>query len=166
MIRERCKAFAAAHRSDEDRQAHIYDSRHASFVIAKVKAVVWQATCLSLFLLNLTLSLCILSLVLLLVILSHLPLPLASQPKPLRSRAIGHLSELRRTTCSEESHSSFCSPLSPAEFLAAVSNLSSYTATSPDQFTYPMLKHLSRSSMDFLPHIFNRPWSLHFFPSI
>ena len=65
-----------------------------------------------------------------------------------------------------ESHSSFCSPFSPAEFLAAASNLSSSTATGPDKVAYPMLKHLPRSGMDFLLHIFNLSWSSHSFPSI
>ena len=87
-----------------------------------------------------------------------------SQPKVLRSRA--YLSELRRATCSEESHSSFCSPFSFAEFLAAASNLSSSSATGPDKVVYPMLKHLPRSGMDFLLHIFNLSWSSHSFPSI
>ena len=89
-----------------------------------------------------------------------------SQPKTLRSRARGYLTELRRATCLVESHSSFCSPFSPAEFLAAASNLSSSTATGPDKVVYPMLKHLSRSGMDFLLHIFNLSWSSHSFPSI
>ena len=65
-----------------------------------------------------------------------------------------------------ESHSSFCSPFSPAELLAAASNLSLSTATGPDKVTYPMLKHLPRSGMNFLLHIFNLSWSLHSFPSI
>ena len=34
-VNERCKAFAAAHKSDEDRQAYISASRRASSVIAK-----------------------------------------------------------------------------------------------------------------------------------
>ena len=89
-----------------------------------------------------------------------------SQPKALRSRARGYLTELRRATCSMESHSFFCSPFSPAEFLAAASNLSSSTATGPDKVAYPMLKHLPRSGMDFLLHIFNLSWSSHSFPSI
>ena len=72
-----------------------------------------------------------------------------------RSRARGYLSELRRATCSGESHSSFCSPFLLAEFLATASNLSLSTATGPGQFTYPVLKHLPRSGMDFLLHIFN-----------
>ena len=44
-VSERRKAFAAAHRSDEDRQAYISASRRASSVIAKVKAEAWQTTC-------------------------------------------------------------------------------------------------------------------------
>ena len=89
-----------------------------------------------------------------------------SQPKALRSRARGYLTELHQATCSVESHSSFCSPFSPAEFLAAASNLSSSTATGPDKVAYPMLNHLPRSGMDFLLHIFNLSWSSHSFPSI
>ena len=65
-----------------------------------------------------------------------------------------------------ESHSSFCSPFSPAEFLAASSNLTPSTATGPDKVAYPMLKHLPRSGMDFLLHIFNLSWPSHSFPSI
>ena len=41
-----CKAFAAAHRCDEDRQAYISASRCTLSVIAKAKA--WQTTCSSL----------------------------------------------------------------------------------------------------------------------
>ena len=89
-----------------------------------------------------------------------------SQPKALRSRARGYLTKLRRARCPVESHSSYCSPFSPAEFLAAASNLSSSTATGPDKVAYPMLKHLPRSGMDFLLHIFNLSWSSHSFPSI
>ena len=84
-----------------------------------------------------------------------------SQPKTLRSRARGYLSELRRATCPVESHASFCSPFSSTEFLAAP-----FTATGPDKVAYPTLKHLSRSGMDFLLHIFNLSWSSHSFPSI
>ena len=61
---------------------------------------------------------------------------------------------------------SFCSPFSPAEFLAAGSNLSSSTATGPDKVAYPMLKRLPRSGMDFFLHIFNLSWTSHSFPSI
>ena len=68
--------------------------------------------------------------------------------------------------CPRESHSFFCSPFSPAEFLAADPNLSSSTAIDPDKVAYTMLKHLPRSGMDFLLHLFNLSWSLHSFPSI
>ena len=84
----------------------------------------------------------------------------------LRSRARGYLSELRQATCPVESHSFFCSPFSPAEFLAAASDLSFSTATGPEKVAYHVLKHLARSGMDFLLHIFNLSWSLHSFPSI
>ena len=89
-----------------------------------------------------------------------------SQSQILRSRARGYLSELHQATSPVESHSSFCSPFSPTEFLAAASNLSSSTATGPDKVVYPMLKHLPRSGMDFLLHIFNLSWSSHSFSSI
>ena len=39
-----------------------------------------------------------------------------SQQKTQRSRARGYLSELRRATCPEESHSSFCYSFSPLNF--------------------------------------------------
>ena len=47
-VSERRKAFAAAHSSDEDRQAYISASRRASSVIAKAKLEAWQTTCSSL----------------------------------------------------------------------------------------------------------------------
>ena len=89
-----------------------------------------------------------------------------SQPKVLHSRERGYLSEVRQATCPVEFYLSFCCPFSPAEFLAAASNLSSSTATGPDKVAYPVLKYLPRSGMDFLLHIFNLSWSLHSFPSI
>ena len=46
-VSERPKTFAAAHKSDEDRQAYISASRCASSVIAKAKAEAWQTTCSS-----------------------------------------------------------------------------------------------------------------------
>ena len=42
-VKERCKAFAAAHRSDKDRQPYISASRCVSFVIAKAEVEAWQA---------------------------------------------------------------------------------------------------------------------------
>ena len=47
-----------------------------------------------------------------------------SQPKALRSRARGYLSEFHQASCPEESHSYLCSPFSETELLAAASNLS------------------------------------------
>ena len=185
-VSERRKAFAAAHRSDEDRQAYISASRRASSVIAKAKAEAWQTTCS--FLSPRSNPKSVHSLLRSIAgspsssssspncsssresasvdaayLKSHFSV---SQPKALRSRARGYLTELRRATCPEESHSSFCSAFSPAEFLAATSNLSSSTATGPDKVAYPMLKHLPRSGMDFLLHIFHLSWSSHSFPSI
>ena len=187
-VSERCKAFAAAHKSDEDRQAYISASGRASSVIAKAKAEKWQTTCSSLSprsnpksVHSLLRSIAGSSFsssssnfpncssprksasVYAAYLRSHFSV---SQPKALRSRARGYLTELRRAPCSVESHSSFCSPFSPAEFHAAASNLSSSTATDPDKVAYPMLKHLPRSGMDFLLHIFNLSWSSHSFPSI
>ena len=66
-VSERRKAFTAAHRSDEDRQAYISTSRRASSVIAKAEA--W---------LNLTLNLYTLFFALSLAHFPHLPPPLIS----------------------------------------------------------------------------------------
>ena len=188
-VSERQKAFAAAHRSDEDRQAYISISRRASSVIAKAKAEAWQTTCSSLPPKSNPKSVHSLfrsiagspsssssspnfpnsssprksASVYAAYLRSHFSI---SQPKTLRSRARGYFTELHRATCPVESHSSFCSPLSPAELLAAASHLFSSTATGPDKVAYPMLKHLPRSGMDFLLHIFNLSWTLHSFPSI
>ena len=186
-VSERRKAFAAAHRSDEDRQAYISASRRASSVIAKAEA--WQTTCSSLSSKSNTKSVHSLlrsiagsssssssspnfpkcssprksASVYAAYLRSHF---FVSQPKALRSRARGYLSELRRATCPVESHSSFCSPFTLDEFLAAASNLFYSIATGPDKAAYLMLKHLPRSGMNFLVHIFNLSWSSHSFPSI
>ena len=186
-VSERRKAFAAVHRSDEDRQAYISASRRTSSVIAKAEAL--QMTCSSLSPRSNPKSVRSLlhsiagspsssssspnfpncssprqsASVHAAYLRSHFSV---SQPKALRSRAKSYLTKLRRATCSVESHSSFCSPFSPAEFLEAASNLSSSSATGPDRVAYSMLKHLPRSGMDFLLHIFNLSWSSHSFPSI
>ena len=184
VVSERRKAFAAAHRSDEDRQTYISVSRRASSVIAKAKAEAWLTTCSSLspksvhsFLFYIAGSPSSSSSpnfpncsspresasFYATYLRSHLSV---SQPKALHSRPRGYLSELRRATCPVESHSSFCSPFSAAEFLAAAFNLSFSTVTGPDEVAYPMLKHLPRSGMDFFLHIFNLSWTWHSFPSI
>ena len=186
-VSERHKAFAAAHRSDEDRQAYISASQRTSSVIAKAEA--WPTTCSSILpksnlktvyslLCSIAGSSCSSSSspnfpycsspselvsVYATYLQSHFSV---SQPKALHSRARGYLSELRQATCPVKSHSSFCSPFSSAEYLAAASNLTSSTAIGPDKVANPMLKHLPRSDMDFLLHIFNLSWSLHSFPSI
>ena len=144
-VNERGKDFAAAHRSDEDCHAYISASRRASSVIAKAKAEAWQATCSSLSpksnpksVYSLLRSVagsssssfsspnfpnCSFSRELAFVFGDYLRLHFSvSQPKALRSRVRGYLSELLRATCPEESHLSFCSPFSPAEFLVAASN--------------------------------------------
>ena len=89
-----------------------------------------------------------------------------SQPKVVRSRARGYLSELRRATCFDRSHSSFCSPFSSAEFFVAATNLFLSTATSSYKVANLMPKHFPHSGMNFLFHIFNLSWSLHSFYSI
>ena len=186
---ERRKAFAAAHRNDEDRQAYISASQRASSVIAKAEAEAWQTTCSSLspksnpkpvhsLLCSIAGSPSSSSFspnfpnysspresasVYAAYLRSHFSI---SQPKALCSRARGYLSELHRATFPEESRSSFCSPFSPVELLPAASNLSSFTATGQDKVVYPMLKHLPRSGMGFLRYIFNLSWTSHYFPSI
>ena len=132
-VSERRKAFAAAHRSEEDRQAYISASRRALSVIAKAKTEAWQTTCSSLSPRSNPKSVHSLlrsiagspsssssspnfpncsspresASVYAGYLRSHFSV---SQPKALRSRARGYPSELCRATCSEESHSSFCSP--------------------------------------------------------
>ena len=127
-VSERRKAFAAAHRSDEDRQSYISASRRAWSVIAKAKTDAWQTTCSSLsprsnpksvhsFLCSIAgspsssfsspnfpncFSLRESASVYAAYLRCHFSV---SQPKALRSR--GYLSELRRATCSKEFHSSF-----------------------------------------------------------
>ena len=113
-VSERRKAFAAAHRSDEDRQAYISASRRASSVITKAKTEAWQTTCSFLSHLSITLNLYTLflrsiagspsssssspncssprksALVYAAYLRSHFSV---SEPKALRSRATGYLSE-------------------------------------------------------------------------
>ena len=173
-VSKRRKAFAATHKSDEDRQAYISASLRASSVIAKAKAEAWQTTCSSFSPKSNSKTVCSLlhsiagspsssssspnfpncsspresASVYTAYLRSHFSV---SQPKTLRSKARVYLSKLRRAKYPKEYHSSFCSPFSPAELLAAASNLSSSIATGP--VAYPMLKHLPCSGMDFLLHI-------------
>ena len=160
MVNERSKAFAAAHRNGEDRQAYISASRHASTVIAKAKAEAWQATCSSLSLKSNSKSMYFLfrsvdGSFFLIFLLSQLPQLFfsqesasvlsnlvrshfsVSQPNALRSRARGYVSELSQATCSEKFHLFFCSPFFSAEFLGAVT---------------PILLHCHWPRQSCLPH--------------
>ena len=134
-VSERRKAFAAAYRSDKDRQTYISLSRRASSVIAKAKAEAWQTTCSFLSKSNpKTVNSLLRSVVgspfssssspnfpncsspreSVSVYAAYLRSRFSvSQPKALRSRAREYLSELSRATCPEESHSSFYSLFSP-----------------------------------------------------
>ena len=177
-VSERRKAFATAHRSDEDHQAYISASRQALSVIVKAKAEARQTTCSSLSPKSNPKSVYS-------VLRSIAGSPSSSSSslnfpqqffsqgvgfglrrlpeislfhfsaKDLRSRARSYLTELRRATYPEELHSSFCTPFSPTELLGAASNLSPFTATGPEKIAYSMLKRLPRSGMDFFLHIFN-----------
>ena len=174
-VRERRNAFAAAHRSDEDRQAYISASRRASSVTAKAKAEAWQMTCSSLSPRSNPKSVYSLlrsiagspncsspresASVYAAYLRSHFSV---SQPKALRSRARGYLTELRRALWSLTRPFALLS-LS-LNFMRLPPNLSSSTATGPDKVAYPMLKHLPRSGI--LLHMFNLSWSSHSFPSI
>ena len=163
------KAFAAAHRSDEDCQACISAFRFASLLSPRLRDA-RQLALLSH--LNLTLNLFTLLrsvtgfyLIFLLPYVSNCSSPRdlasvyvdylrshfsVSQPKALHSRTWGYLSKLCRATCPEESHSAFCSPFYPAEFLAAATNLFFFTATGSHKVAYLILQVFPSSGMDFL----------------
>ena len=148
VVSERRKDFTAAHRSDEDCQAYISASRRVSSVIAKAKAEAWQMTCSSLSPKSNSKSVHSL-----LCFIAGSPSSSSSSPnfpncsfprelasvyvaylkshfsvfhqKTLHSRARGYLSELCQATCPVESHSSFCSPFPPLNFLRLPSTLPS-----------------------------------------
>ena len=188
----RSAIFPVARRNNEDRRSYISASRYVLCIMAKAKAEVRQATCSSLplksdpkFVYSLLRSVtgfsssssnfpnCSspkkLASVFAEYLRSHFSV---TQPKALHSRVRGYMSELRRATCPEKSHLSFCFPFSPTEFFATATNLSSSTVTGPDKVAYPMFKHLPctssffkvaypmlnqlpRSDMDLLLHILN-----------
>ena len=129
-VGERGTTFAAVHRRNEDCQAFISASRYASSVITKAKA--WKATCSSLSPQSDPKS--VYSLPSVAGFSSSFSSPnfsncsfpresasvfadnlksyfSVSQPNTLRSRVKGYFFELRRSTCLEKSHSSFCTPL-------------------------------------------------------
>ena len=139
-VGERCRAFATAHKSDEDRQAYISASRRASSVIAKAKAEAWQTTCTSLSSKSNPKSVHSLlrsiagsppssssspsfpgcsspgesASVYAAYLRSHFSV---SQPKALRSRARGYLAELRRATSLWSFTRPFALPSLPLNFL-------------------------------------------------
>ena len=188
-VDERRKRFATAHLSEEDRQAYISASRHASTVIAKAKTDAWHTTCSSLSPQQNPRS--VYSLLRTVAgssasattepnfpnctspkqsastyacyLKSHFSV---TMPKALRSRAKAYLNNLRHSSCPLDIHSSFCSPFSVTEFHTAIAALSSSTSSGPDRIAYPMLKHLPPSGISLLLHIFNLSWSSHTFPSI
>ena len=75
------------------------------------------------------------------------------------------MNELRKASCEDASslHNSFCSPFSLTELSTAICNLSSFTASGPDQIAYLLLKHLPEQLL--LLSLFNRSWHSHTFPS-
>ena len=77
------------------------------------------------------------------------------------------MNELRKASCEDASslHNSFCSPFSLNELSTAISNLSSSTASGPDQIAYPLLKHLPEPAQLLLLSLFNRSWHSHTFLS-
>ena len=77
------------------------------------------------------------------------------------------MNKLRKASCEDASslHNSFCSPFSLNELSTAISNLSSSTASGPDQIAYPLLKHLPEPAQLLLLSLFNRSWHSHTFPS-
>ena len=77
------------------------------------------------------------------------------------------MNELRKASCEDASslHNSFCSPFCLTELSTAICNLSSFTASGPDQITYPLLKHLPEPAQLLLLSLFNRSWYSHTFSS-
>ena len=77
------------------------------------------------------------------------------------------MNELWKASCEDATslHGSFCSPFSLFELSTAICNLSSSTASGPDQIAYPLLKHLPESAQLLLLSLFNRSWYSHTFPS-
>ena len=92
-----------------------------------------------------------------------------SQATPRTSRRAEQqfMNELRKASCEDASslHGSFCSPFSLSELSTAICNLSSSTASGPDQIVHPLLKHLPEPAQLLLLSLFNRSWYSHTFPS-
>ena len=178
-----------AHRSESHRLKYIDASRRASSVISRAKSATWQATCSNLSprsdpravfrLLNAisgkkntsqdpSFPDCTSSLDTANHYASYLRSHL-SQATPRSSRRAERqfMNEIRKASCEDASslHNSFCSPFSLNELFTAISNLSSSTASGPDQIAYPLLKHLPEPAQLLLLSLFNRSWHYHTFPS-
>ena len=183
-VQERRRARSVAHRSESHRLRYIDASRRASSVISRAKS----ATCSSLSprsdpravfrLLNAisgkkntsqdpSFPDCTSPLDTANHYASYLRSHL-SQATPRSSRRAERqfMNELRKASCKDASslHNSFCSPFSLTELSTAISNLSSSTASGPDQIAYPLLKHLPEPAQ-LLLSLFNRSWHSHTFPS-
>ena len=76
------------------------------------------------------------------------------------------MNKLKKAGCEDASllHNSFCSPFFLAELSTAICNLSSSTASGPDQIAYPLLKHLPEPAQLLLISLFNRSWYSHPLP--
>ena len=165
-VRERRKAGSEAHRSEAHRLRYIDVSRRASSVISRTKSATWQANYS-----NLSPHSDLRAVFKLLNAISgrkntsqdpsfpgcSSPLDTAnhyasylrshlSQATPRTSRRAERqfMNEFRKASCEDASslHNSFCSPFSLAELSTAISKLSSFTASGPEQIAYPSLKLL------------------------
>ena len=183
-VQERRRARSKAHRL-----RYIDASRRASAVISRAKSATWQATCSNL---SPRSDPCAVFRLLSAIsgkkntsqdpsfpgctspldtanhyafyLRSHL-----SQATPRTSRRAERqfMNELRKASCEDASsfHNFFCSPLSLSELSTAISNLSSSTASGPDQIACPLLKHLPEPAQLLPLSLFNRSWYSHTFPS-
>ena len=186
-VADRRKAFAKAHRSEEDRQAYISQSRYTSTVIRKAKAESWQKICSSLS--PKTRPSAVFSLLRSIagssnprsslpdfpgasspddcanLLAQHLKSHFSSPTPPCaRSQERAQLNSVRASKCNLL-HNSLCSPFSSQELDTALSQLSSSTAAGPDKITYPLLSHLPQVGRDLLLYLFNLSWSSHDVPS-
>ena len=177
-----------AHRSESHRLRYIDASRRASSVISRAKSAAWQATCSNLsprfdpravfrFLNAISgkkntsqdpsFPDCTSPLDTVNHYVSYLRSHL-SQATPHSSRRAERqfMNELRKASCEDASslHNSFCSLFSLTELSTAISNLSSSTASGPDQIAYHLLKHLPDPAQ-LLLSLFNRSWHSHTFSS-
>ena len=176
--------------SELHRFRYIDASRRASSVISRAKSATWQATCS-----NLTPRSDPRAVFRLLNAISgkkntsqdpsfpdcSSPLDTANQyasylrshlsqatPRSSRRAERQFMNELRKVSCEDASslHNSFCSPFSLTELSTAISNLSSSTASGPEQIAYPLLKHLPEPAQLLLLSLFNRSWHSHTFPLV